>query len=78
MNYAKTIKIVPAKPRVIFPHLLNLSRSSMAWYMENKKERGLDGSVAQIYFNAAYGLESIGTYERMATAFNLSGEINEG
>lgn len=78
MNYAKTIKIVPAKPRVIFPHLINLSRSSIAAYLEDPKEFSLDGAIGQVYFNAAHGVESVGIYEQMAKSFDLNGEIYEG
>lgn len=78
MNYAKTIKIVPAKPMLMFPHLLKLSRSSMAEYMQDPKEFLLDGAIGQVYFNAAHGVEAVGVYEQMAKAFNLSGEIDEG
>lgn len=78
MNYAKTIKIVPAKPRVIFPHLLNLSRSSIADYLKDPKEFFLDGAIGQVYFNAAHGVEAAWVYEQMAKSFDLNGEIYEG
>lgn len=81
MNYAKTIKIVPAKPRVIFPHLINLSRSSIADYLKDPKdpkEFFLDGAIGQVYFNAAHGVEAVGVYEQMAKSFDLNGDIDEG
>lgn len=78
MKYAKTIKIVPAKPSVFFPHLLNLSRTCIAAYLEDKKEFALDGTIGQVYFNAAHGVECVGVYQQMAASFDLNGEIYEG
>lgn len=78
MKYAKTIKIVPAKTHVFFPHLLNLSRTCISAYLEDQDEFAMDGCIGQIYFNAAHGVEAVGVYEQMAKSFDLNGEIDEG
>lgn len=62
------------KAKVYFPHLLNLSRECMKEYMENPKENGLDGVIGEIYFRAAYGLETVNMYETMNGAFDIHGD----
>lgn len=52
------------KPRIIFPHLLDLSRLCAADYL--KVRHPVDGLLAEIYFKAAYGLSEISLYEQMA------------
>nr|CAK1256907.1 unknown function [Klebsiella phage vB_Kpn_K62PH164C2] len=61
------------KAKVYFPHLLNLSRQCMKAYMENPSENGLDGVIGEIYFRAAYGLETVNMYEEMNEAFDING-----
>ena len=62
------------KAKVYFPHLLNLSRQCMKAYMENPKENGLDAAIGDIYFRAAYGLETVNMYEQMSEAFDINGD----
>lgn len=61
------------KAKVHFPHLLNLSRQCMKSYSEDPKKNTLDGVIGEIYFRAAYGLETVNLYESMSEAFDIHG-----
>lgn len=61
------------KAKLHFPHLLNLSRQCMKAYSEDPKRNTLDGVIGEIYFRAAYGLETVNLYESMSEAFDIHG-----
>lgn len=61
------------KAKIHFPHLLNLSRQCMKAYTEDPKNNALDGVIGEVYFRAAYGLETVNIYESMSEAFDIHG-----
>lgn len=62
------------KAKVLFPHLLVLSREAAKAYLEDKENNELDGMVSEIYFRAAYGLEFVDMYEQMSKVFDIHGD----